>query len=288
MTALPVTIGAARLSGEASCTASVTGAATVVDAVSPGTVTSTRIVDPTSSGPSARVEVVSPAIVAQLAPFASQRCHAYANDPFRHAHVPGLAVSVERSVETPAIEGAVNSTGLKLATTGVMPDAAMAVPASFDAVTVIRNVDPASPLSGTYEVPFALAICRQLDPSPAQRLHRARRSFASLHVPRLAVRGWPATASPVIVGGSRLPGGTSDTPGESASPEADTPDWSPPAVEPMLTCSALCVTLSVVMLAGVFKMPTARNRWRRALPPLRPCLETTVRPSSCTTSERPA
>ena len=93
-------------------------------------------------------------------------------------------------------------------------------PSAFRAVTRTRSVLSTSTFFSTYVFSVAPPMLAQLPPSLSQR----RQSYVNevgvpVHVPLLAVRVWPSSAVPEIVGGDWFAGGACDAaPPVSAKP----------------------------------------------------------------------
>jgi len=86
-------------------------------------------------------------------------------------------------------------------TTGVGADRAEALPTEFVAVTTTRIVEPASPAVTTCVPPVAPGRSTQLVPAAEQRCQwNAKPVGLPFQAPVEAVRVWPISAVPVIVG----------------------------------------------------------------------------------------
>ena len=110
--------------------------------------TATRSERPTSAEVAAYVRAVAPAVLAQLPPFPSQRCHWYANDiGCVPSQLPGLAVSTSPSRGVPEIEGGAVLRGATAARWIVPVFAeAFVAPSRLRAVTTTTSRRPRSAL----------------------------------------------------------------------------------------------------------------------------------------------
>jgi hypothetical protein len=128
-------------------------------------------------------------------------------------HVPWSAVNCCPSCGVPEIAGGAVFAGGAAATTAVGADTAAEVPATFDAVTATRSVDPMSVAVALKLVPVAPAISIQLVPPLSHRRHWYAYEMGAVpvHVPGLAVNVPPSIAEPAIVGAAVLTGGAAAT-----------------------------------------------------------------------------
>ncbi len=135
-------------------------------------VTRTRMVEPTSSGVSAYVVVVSPGMSAHAAPVASQRRHCRSNAIVGvPVQVPVAAVSTWPSRAVPEIDGSTVFTGGAGATTAEAAEVADVEPAPFVAVTTTRSVPPTSARTGVWPGAVAPGMSAQPEPPLSQRRH---------------------------------------------------------------------------------------------------------------------
>ena len=105
-------------------------------------VTTTRSVQPTSAEVSPYVCATAVSMFPQFAPPESQRRHWYANEiGCVPDHVPGSADNVCPACPLPETVGTAVFTGGFPTTTTVCADIAAELPATFDPVTITRNVE---------------------------------------------------------------------------------------------------------------------------------------------------
>ena len=127
---------------------------------------------------------------------------------------PVWALSVLPSVATPSIVGGETLAGAAGATCAVPDESAVAVPASFVAVTRTRTTRPTSALVSVYVAPVAPAIGVQFAPPWSHRSHAyaKRIGVVPLQSPSLeTVKVEPSRAVPEIAGAVRFAGAAGAT-----------------------------------------------------------------------------
>jgi hypothetical protein len=172
-------------------------------------VTTTRIVDPTSTDASWYVLVVAPVIDVQVAPLASHRRHWYVYVTGAvPVQVPVVAVSVCPSCAVPEIVGNEVFAGATPVTTAVALDVAGVEPAAFAAVTTTRSVEPTSAGPTAYVAEVWPETFVQFAPVLSQRRHWYVYVNGGVpdHVPVVAESVCPSCAVPVIAGSAVLLG----------------------------------------------------------------------------------
>ena len=187
-----------------------TGVAVLVAELDPAVfvaVSLTLIVAPRSAAASRYDDPVAPAMLAQLAALASQRCHCSLSvGAGLPAQLPAVTVNVCPCTAEPVTTGSTWFTGPlpAAATTGVAVLVAELDPAVFVAVSltlIVAGRGRRRPGAGTDD-PVAPAMLAQLAPPASQRCHCSLSVGAGLpaQLPAVTVNVCPCTAEPVTTG----------------------------------------------------------------------------------------